>query len=193
MRCFEEWRPELEGTPSPIKVITDHRNLEYFTTTKLLNRRQARQSEFLSRFNFQITYRPGKLGAKPDALTRRLEDLPKKRDKRLQHQSQVMLKKENFDLPLTPPDTPATTPVLAAACLSNVPLTPPASPKPKKRVRFAVDHLVYLFPITRARAIESPELAALELTAEPARLILPPNRTAPLLPLTIKDLVTKGY
>ena len=38
IRCFEEWRPELEGTPSPIKVITDHRNLEYFTTMKLLNR-----------------------------------------------------------------------------------------------------------------------------------------------------------
>ncbi|KAG0154712.1 hypothetical protein PDIDSM_280 [Penicillium digitatum] len=71
IRCFEEWRPELEGTPSPVKVITDHRNLEYFTTTKLLNRRQARWSEFLSRFNFKITYRPGKQGAKPDALTRR--------------------------------------------------------------------------------------------------------------------------
>lgn len=42
VRCFEEWRPELEGTPSPDKVITDHRNLEYFMTTKLLNRRQAR-------------------------------------------------------------------------------------------------------------------------------------------------------
>ena len=85
VRCFEEWRPELEGTASPIKVITDHRNLEYFTTTKLLNRRQARWSEFLSRFNFRITYRPSKLGAKPNALTRRLEDLPKEGDKRLQH------------------------------------------------------------------------------------------------------------
>jgi RNase H-like domain found in reverse transcriptase len=60
IRCFKEWRPELEGTLSPIKVITDHRNLEYFTTTKLLNRRQARWSEFLSRFNFRIVYRPGK-------------------------------------------------------------------------------------------------------------------------------------
>jgi hypothetical protein len=80
VRCFEEWRPELEGTSSPIKVITDHRNLEYFTTTKLLNRRQARWSEFLSRFNFTITYRPGKQGTKPDALTRRSEDLPKEGD-----------------------------------------------------------------------------------------------------------------
>ena len=53
--------------------------------TKLLNRRQARWSEFLSRFNFKIVYRPGKQGAKPDALTRRSEDLPKEGDERLQH------------------------------------------------------------------------------------------------------------
>jgi hypothetical protein len=97
VRCFEEWRPELEGTPSPVKVITDHKNLEYFTTTKLLNRRQARWSEFLSRFNFKIVYRPGKQGGKPDALTRRSEDLPKEGDERLQHQSQTVLKRENFE------------------------------------------------------------------------------------------------
>src|SRR5699024_9122803 len=77
IRCFEEWRPELERTPSPTKVITNHRTLEYFMTTKLLTRRQARWSEFLSRFNLKIVYRPGKQGAKPDALTRRSEDLPK--------------------------------------------------------------------------------------------------------------------
>ncbi|GKU08385.1 unnamed protein product [Fusarium langsethiae] len=99
IRCFEEWRPELEGAPSPIKVITDHKNLEYFTTTKLLNRRQARWSEFLSRFNFKITYQPGKQGVKPDALTRRSEDLPQEGDERLAHQSQIVLKKENWELP----------------------------------------------------------------------------------------------
>jgi len=104
-----------------------------------------------------------------------------------------VLKKENFELPLTPLDTPAATPVLAAARLSNVPLTPPASLKLKKRVRFAVNYFVRLFPITRAGAIGSPELAALELTTELARLIPPPNRTALLLPPTIRDLVTKGY
>lgn len=96
VRCFEEWRPELEGSPSPIRVITDHKNLEYFTTTKLLNRRQARWSEFLSRFNFRIEYRPGKQGVKPDALTRRSEDLPEEGDERLQHQSQVVLKEHNL-------------------------------------------------------------------------------------------------
>nr|CEG03749.1 unnamed protein product [Fusarium acuminatum CS5907] len=38
-------------------------------------------------------------GVKPDALTRRSEDLPKEGDERLAHQSQVILKKENWQLP----------------------------------------------------------------------------------------------
>jgi transposase InsO family protein len=101
VRCFEEWRPELEGTPSPVAVITDHKNLEYFMSTKLLNRRQARWSEFLSRFNFKIQYRPGREGGKPDALTRRSEDLPKEGDERLQHQSQTVLKAKNLALNAT--------------------------------------------------------------------------------------------
>jgi hypothetical protein len=108
IRCLEEWRPELEGTETPIRILSDHRNLEYFMSTKMLNRRQARWSEFLSRYNFRIIYRPGKQGEKPDALTRRSEDLPKEGDERLQHQSRVVLKKENFEnqLPPTPPQTP---------------------------------------------------------------------------------------
>ena len=69
---FEEWRPHLEGSSFPIQVLSDHKNLEYFKSTKLHNRRQARWSEHLSRFNFQIVYRPGKADGKPDALTRRL-------------------------------------------------------------------------------------------------------------------------
>jgi hypothetical protein len=80
VRAFEEWRPELQSVANPIKVQSDHKNLEYFTTTKLLNRRQARWSQFLSQFNFQIVYRPGKSGGKPDALTRRSGDLPKEGD-----------------------------------------------------------------------------------------------------------------
>jgi hypothetical protein len=97
IRAFEEWRPELEGSKYPITVITDHRNLEYFMTTKQLNRRQARWSEFLSRFTYKIVYRPGKQGAKPDSLTRRSGDLPREGDIRLTHQSQVVIKPENIE------------------------------------------------------------------------------------------------
>ena len=69
--AFKHWRQYLEGSGAPINVVTDHKNLEYFSTTKLLTCRQARWSEFLSQFNFVICFHPGKLGAKPDALTRR--------------------------------------------------------------------------------------------------------------------------
>ncbi|KAI0995015.1 hypothetical protein K3495_g13167 [Podosphaera aphanis] len=100
--AFEHWRPELQGTIEPVSVITDHKNLEYFMTTKTLNRRQARWSEFLSRFNFVITYRPGKLGGKPDALARRSEDRPDKEgDERLRHQRQIILKPHNLDPRIT--------------------------------------------------------------------------------------------
>lgn len=69
--CFKEWRHYLEGASHKVTVYTDHRSLEYFTTSKQLNRRQARWSEFLSEFDFVIVYRPGVKGTKPDTLTRR--------------------------------------------------------------------------------------------------------------------------
>lgn len=60
IRAFEEWRPELEAAWYPISLITDHKNLDYLMTEKELNWRQARWSEYLSRFGYVITYCPGK-------------------------------------------------------------------------------------------------------------------------------------
>src|SRR5260370_2781973 len=50
-------------------MVTDHKNLEYFTTTKKLTQRQVRWSEYLSHFNAKICFRLGSLGTKPDTLT----------------------------------------------------------------------------------------------------------------------------
>ncbi|TKA49304.1 hypothetical protein B0A49_13706, partial [Cryomyces minteri] len=41
IRAFEQWRPELEGAALPIQTLTDHKNLQYSTTTKQLSHRQA--------------------------------------------------------------------------------------------------------------------------------------------------------
>ena len=68
--AFKQWRYYLEGSAKPIDVITNHKNLEYFSMTKLLTQCQAWWSEFLSQFNLIICFCPGKLGMKPDALTR---------------------------------------------------------------------------------------------------------------------------
>ena len=58
-------------------VTMDHKNLEYFSTTKVLTRRQARWSEYLSQFNLVIRFCPRCLGTKLDALTRRWDIYPK--------------------------------------------------------------------------------------------------------------------
>jgi hypothetical protein len=95
IRCFEQWRPELEGAAFPIRVLTDHKNLQYFTTTKLLSHRQARWSEYLSRFKFVIVYRPGNQGQKPDALTRRTQDA-QALDKARDYRTQTLLRPDLF-------------------------------------------------------------------------------------------------
>jgi len=75
--AFKIWQHYLEGPAYPIDIVTDHKNLEYFSTTKILTRRQVRWFEYLSQFNLVIRFCPGRLGTKPDALTRRWDIYPK--------------------------------------------------------------------------------------------------------------------
>ena len=73
IRRLEEWRHILEGTKHKIEILNDHQNLTYFRTSQNLNRRQARWSLYLSRFDFLLIHRPGRHSAKPDALSRRVD------------------------------------------------------------------------------------------------------------------------
>ena len=75
--AFKFWHHYLEGTPILINVITDYKNLQYFSTVKILTQQQACWSEFLSQFYIVIHFHPGKLRTKPDALTRRWDVYPK--------------------------------------------------------------------------------------------------------------------
>ena len=59
------------------RVFTDHKNLEYFTTTKVLNKRQARWAEELAEYNFVIIYCTGASNTKADLLSRRADYFPK--------------------------------------------------------------------------------------------------------------------
>jgi hypothetical protein len=100
VKALEEWRPELQGTQEPFQVITDHKNLEYFTTTKALNQRQVRWSEFLSQFNFRIVYRPGSRAVKPDALSRKPGDRPARTDlsdDRIKNRQRTILPQDRFE------------------------------------------------------------------------------------------------
>jgi hypothetical protein len=73
IRAMDEWRHFLEGAEHQFEVWTDHKNLQYFMTAKKLNRRQARWSLFLARFDFAMHHRPGKSMGKSDALSRRAD------------------------------------------------------------------------------------------------------------------------
>ena len=76
--AFNKWRPYFEGATHPISIFTDHKNLEYFMTTKILNRRQAWWVQELAGYNFKIFYQPGSANSKPDSLSRHSEYHPKK-------------------------------------------------------------------------------------------------------------------
>jgi hypothetical protein len=74
VHAFDKYRHILAQTGSPIKVMTDHRNLAKFMfTTNLLKSHDGRLGrwwEILSQSNFQIQYLPGVENVFPDFLSR---------------------------------------------------------------------------------------------------------------------------
>ena len=74
IRCFEKWKFELQFVFISIKMLIDHKNLEYFMITKKLNKRQIRWVEFLVDFNFVINYQSRRLHAKANSFIWRLEN-----------------------------------------------------------------------------------------------------------------------
>jgi hypothetical protein len=61
------WRHYLEGR-YPFRILTDHKNLEYFRRDKMLSHRQTRWSQILNQFAYTLEYKPGKENGKADAL-----------------------------------------------------------------------------------------------------------------------------
>src|SRR5437773_1056722 len=59
VECMKHWRHYLEGSKYPVNVRSDHKNLERFMTTKILNRRQARWAEILSGYDFILDHITG--------------------------------------------------------------------------------------------------------------------------------------
>ena len=59
-----------------MKVFTDYKNLEYFTTTKVLNKKQAQWAEELAKYNFVIYYCTEALNMKADLLSCRADYAP---------------------------------------------------------------------------------------------------------------------
>jgi len=91
IRCLEAWRHFLEGIRVKFEIWTDHKNLEYFMTSKNLNRRQARWALYLSGFDFILKHMLGIKMGKADGLSQR-SDWEKKREG--DNEEKVLLKPE---------------------------------------------------------------------------------------------------
>ncbi len=99
VRCFEQWRLELlfiEFDVS-VKMLIDHKNLEYFMFTKQLNRRQSKWAQFLIDFHFVIIYLFDKSNEKADSLIKRTKNVSNKKNDRQKQQNQILLSFERFE------------------------------------------------------------------------------------------------
>ena len=72
-------------------VYNDLKNLTYFQNARVLTRRQARQAQFLRRFDFLITYHPRVQRGKVDALLKLSYLAPQPREPTFDHQKQVIM------------------------------------------------------------------------------------------------------
>ncbi len=70
IRCFKHWWLKLKCTELFIQIFIDHQALKIFMKNKQLSQRQVNYLNILSKFNFQIIFRSGKMNTKVDALTR---------------------------------------------------------------------------------------------------------------------------
>ena len=71
VRYLEVQRHFLEGTTIKFEIWIDHKNLEYFIKAQKLNRRQAKQVLYLSRFDFILKHVLESRIGKTDSLCRR--------------------------------------------------------------------------------------------------------------------------
>jgi hypothetical protein len=99
IRCFEQWRLELLFIESnvSIKILIDHKNLEYFMFTKQLNRKQNKWAQFLADFHFVIIYLSKKSNEKVDSLIKRAKNVSDKKNDRQKQQNQILLFSERFE------------------------------------------------------------------------------------------------
>ncbi|CDO76069.1 hypothetical protein BN946_scf184814.g2 [Trametes cinnabarina] len=90
VESFRTFRAWLIGTDVPVSVVSDHKNLEYFMSSRVLTRCQARWSMFLSEFNFRLDYAPG-IKNPADAPSRRADFAPREGDDVLSENHKALL------------------------------------------------------------------------------------------------------
>ena len=96
VQIFEKWCSELKDFKYSVQMLSDHKNLKYFKTFKLLNHWQTHWSEYLFRFDFKIVYCFSKLNSTANILSCQSEDFSSKEKNKIMLQQ--ILKSENFEI-----------------------------------------------------------------------------------------------
>jgi hypothetical protein len=76
--ALKAWRVYIERALE-LTILTNHKNLLHFITTKKLNRRQVRWSKKLRQYKFKILYILEKENGRADALSRRSDHIKTKK------------------------------------------------------------------------------------------------------------------
>ena len=84
---FEEWQHYRGGGQHKTQVFCDHKNLQQFMTTRILNHRQAQWSILLPNFDF-----------KEDILSQWVENVPKGGDRVVAQKTTPLLKPNQVQL-----------------------------------------------------------------------------------------------
>jgi hypothetical protein len=80
MKGLQNWRHWLERTRLLVQILTDHKDLEYFTRPCILNQCQMHWLEMLMHYNYEIHYCLGDKNCAADALSQRAELQPPDRE-----------------------------------------------------------------------------------------------------------------
>jgi hypothetical protein len=67
LEALLKWEDKLIGRH--FKIVTDHKSLEFFQRQRKLSGHQARWAEYLSRFDYEITYIKWKYNKVADCLS----------------------------------------------------------------------------------------------------------------------------
>ena len=70
IHALDHWCHYLQGTPHPVTLLTDHKNLTYFHQPQKLSHQQARWMMFLQDFDLHFVHVPGTAMGPADALSR---------------------------------------------------------------------------------------------------------------------------
>jgi hypothetical protein len=101
LEALQKWEDKLIG--KKVHVITDHKALEFFKTQSRLSNQQQRWMDYMSKFDFDITYVKGEYNKVADCLSRYYESDTSADEHEFHEYAQVdrKLDPEGEDLPQT--------------------------------------------------------------------------------------------